>query len=197
MDMMPVIIGVLVFSVILVDLYARTRRVREKLCVIRQHVPDLKYGGSFVNYCLKGESAGLPVTINVTPGGNRSRPKIIVACHKATPFKIMILRNESQCDFFTRMAHTPIMCSMVKTNDANFDTRFSIYSHNSTDVAAYFYNTDRKNAVSKIFDLGYTLVEMKGKAVTAQKFDYDVENDLQPDIVSNILGKLCVLAKGF
>jgi hypothetical protein len=197
MVMMPLIIVVLVFGVIVVDLYSRTRIVRAKLRVIRKHVPDFKYGGSFMHYYLKGESAGLPVTVSVTPGGNRSRPKIMVTFRTSTPFKLMILRNESQPDFFLRLAHTPVLCSIVKTNDIDFDTRFTIYSYNNSDVPGYFYNTERKNAVSKIFDLGYTLIEFKNKAVSAQKFDYDIEDDLQPGKVSNILEKISVLAHGF
>lgn len=190
-------IVVLVFGVVLFDLYSRTKRIGEKLRLIRQHVPDLKYSASFMSYCLKGVYGGNPVSIRVDPGGNRSRPKIVVACYKATPFRLMLLRNVSQSDFFTRLAHTPILCAMVKTNDINFDARFSIYSHNNNDVAGYFYSTERKNAVSGIFDSGYTLVEFKGKVIIAQKFDYDVEKDLQPDILSNILDKLSVLARGF
>jgi hypothetical protein len=195
--MFALMIAVSVLGVILFDLYSRTKRIRGKLRLLQQCLPNFTYGAFLMDYCLKGVSAGIPVSVEVTLGGNRSRPKITVTCHKVTPFKIMILRNESQSDFFTRLAHTPILCSIVKTNDRNFDARFSIYSHNNTDVAGYFYSTDRKDAVSKIFDLGYTFVELKGKVVSAQKFDYDVENDLRPDIVNTVVEKVCVLARGF
>jgi hypothetical protein len=195
--MLPFMIGVLVFGVLVFDLYSRTKRVREKLCLLQQQVPGSQYRGFFMQYRLKGHWGGLPFTITVTPGGNRSRPRIIVTCHNATPFKLMILRNESQSDLFHRIAHMPVLCSMAKTNDNHFDTRFSIYSHNNTDISGYFYNTGRKNAVQGVFDLGYTLLEFKGKGVSARKYEYDTLKDLEPEILKAVLEKVSALAQGF
>jgi hypothetical protein len=195
--MLPLMLGVLVSGVIVFDLYSRSKKIREKLRLFQQQVAGSRYGGIFMEYWIKGCGAGLPFTITVTPGGSRSRPKVIVTCHKATPFKLMILRNESQSDFFHHIAHMPVLCSVVKTNDNHFDTRFSIYSHNSTDIAGYFYNTARKNAVQGIFDMGYTLVEFKGRVVAAQKYEYDAGKDLQPEILKAVLEKVMVLAQGF
>lgn len=195
--MIPLMIAVLMSGVIAYDMYSRSKGIRQRLRFIEQRLPDLKYNGSFANYRLKGMFGGVPVTVSVTPGGNRSRPKIMVTCHKATPFKVVILRNEPQSDFFTRLAHMPVLCSIVTTNDKDFDARFSVYSHNSTDISGYFYNTERKNAVARVFDLGYTLLEFKGRSFSAQKFGYDIENDLRQDTVINILEKVCVLSRGF
>jgi hypothetical protein len=195
--MLALMIIIFVCGVIVFDLHSRTRLIREKLRAFRERVPDFKYRASFTAICLTGVFDGFSVTITVTPGGNRSRPKIIVACHKVTPFRLTILRNVSQADFFTRLAHSPILCSIAKTNDNNFDTRFSVYSHNNTDVAGYFYNTGRKAAVISMFDLGFNLISFKGSKIYAQKFDYDVENDLEPGVLTGILDKLCVLARGF
>ncbi|HOU35967.1 MAG TPA: hypothetical protein PLJ26_00905 [Candidatus Omnitrophota bacterium] len=187
----------LVWMVILFDLSARLRRIGERLSLLQRQIPDSRRFGLWAYCGLKGTLSGMPFVMTVTSGGNRSRPKIVISCRQKTPFKLIILHRESQSDFFTRLAHVPVMSALVKTNDPYFDERFSIYSHNTTDIAGYFYNTGRKDAVRGIFELGYNLLEFKGTEVTAQKYEYDTERDLHPDALKAVLGKVIVLAKGF
>lgn len=196
-DAIPIAAAALIWMFILVDMSSRTRKVRQKLSVLKRQVPDSVLTGFSVSCGLKGAVSGVPFSITATHGGTRSRPKIVIACTRKTPFKLVILRNEPQSDFFVRLAHIPVLSAVRKTNDAHFDTRFCIYSHNTTDVTGYFYNSDRKAAVQKIFDLGYTLLEFKDAAVTAQKHEYDAERDLQADVLKTALEKVIVLAKGF
>ncbi|HNQ51192.1 MAG TPA: hypothetical protein PKL03_07115 [Candidatus Omnitrophota bacterium] len=196
-DAIPIAAAALIWMFILVDLSNRTRKVRQKLFLLKQQVPDSVLAVFFVSCGLKGSVSGVPFSITVTPGGNRSSPKIVIACARKTPFKLVILRNEPQSDFFARLAHIPVLSAVRKTNDPHFDTRFCIYSHNTTDVTGYFYNSARKAAVQKIFDLGYTVLEFKGAAVTARKHEYDAEQDLQADVLKTALDKVIVLAKGF
>lgn len=193
----PAAAVLLVWVVILFDMSARLRRIRERLSLLQQQIPDSRRFGLWAFCGLKGTLSGMPFVITVTPGGNRSRPKIIISCRQNTPFKLMILQSEPQSDFFMRLARVPVMSSMVKTNDPHFDGRFTIYSHNTNDVAGYFYNTGRKEAVQGIFELGYTLLEFKGTAVTAQKYEYDTGCDLQPNVLKAVLEKVIVLARGF
>jgi len=196
-EVMPIAAAVLVWLLILADLSSRTRKVRQKLSVLKRQVPGSMLSGFFVSCGIKGSISGIPFSISVNPGGNRSCPKIVIACTRKTPFKLVILRNEPQSDFFARLAHIPVLSAVRKTNDPHFDTRFCIYSHNTMDVSGYFYNSDRKDAVQKIFDLGYTLVEFKGSAVAARKHEYDPERDLRPDALKTALEKVIELAKGF
>jgi hypothetical protein len=195
--MNALLIIILIAGVIFIDVYLRTKKLSRKLRFFEQQIPAFRLGGSFMRYNLSGIHAGTPFSIIVTPGGNKSRPKIAVSCRKENPLKILIMKDDSQSDFFTRLSHRPILCSIVKTGDPAFDTRFSIYSHNGADVPAYFYNTNRKNAAAKIFELGYTLLEFKGRRISCQMYDYSVENDLKPEALKAAMECVSVLSRGF
>jgi len=186
----------LVAVIVFFDLYSRARVIRQKLSAFSQIIPGALLGGFLTKYSVKGETAGVKFTISATHGGNRSRPVLSAACEKKASFKVTIMRNDSQSDFFTRISHVPVMCSVVKTNDVYFDSRFSIYSHNNAEVCGYFYNTGRKNAVAKIIDSGYTLIRFNGKSVSALKYDYDREHDLQSEALKSILDNLIILTHG-
>lgn len=149
-----------------------------------------------MKYSVNGELDGVRFSVWASPGGNRSRPALSVVCYKGTPFRVTILKNELQSDFFARMAKVPVLCSIVKTNDPFFDSRFSIYSHNNAEVAGYFYNTGRKNAAAGILDRGFSFVRFNGKSITARKYDFDPERDMGPGTLKAVLDHLIVLTGG-
>jgi len=183
--------------VILIDLSSRMRKVRAQLSLLKQYISGSRVFGLWPSCSIDGTISNIPFVLTITSGGNRSRPKVIISCRQTTPFNIIILHSESQADLFERLKHMPVLSSLVKTNDPHFDGRLSIYSYNTADVTGYFYNTSRKDAVCKIFELGYNMLEFKGAEVTAQKYEYNIESDLQPDTLKLALEKVINLSKGF
>lgn len=110
---------------------------------------------------------------------------------KNTAFKLRLCKKLLLGNLLKRIG----LFHEVKTNDEIFDKEFSIYSGQAEKVIRYFYNSEVKDIVRELFGSGVSYLIIDGASLKIQKDNYQLEQDLQPQRVTDILRKLNLLAQ--
>ncbi|HOX54937.1 MAG TPA: hypothetical protein PLC32_05790, partial [Candidatus Omnitrophota bacterium] len=85
----------------------------------------------------------------------------------------------------------------VKINDEVFDKDFFIFSNKPDKIISYFSNGEIKNTARELFDvLGFNGLIINEQGLKAQKVNYNLNIDLEPQRIINALQKLSILARG-
>lgn len=84
----------------------------------------------------------------------------------------------------------------VNVNDQMFNEEFLILSDKPEMAVNYFSNSEKKDAIKELFGLGFDFFTLDKRKMLIGKPNYQVEIDLEPQRVINVLQKLSILARG-
>lgn len=162
-------------------------------------------------HMIKGTYQGLKFSILYIPSFRYCPPSLKISLIKTSSFelsirkKYQIITKESQSRTTLQLhinKESPIM-KMIglfdeeKTQNLGFDKDVFIYSDSQEQATMYLDNTDRKEALKYLFDLGYDPFVIDRKSISVAKKDYCVvDSDLVPQTIRDVLQKLVFLSQG-
>jgi len=141
---------------------------------------------------LRGQYQGVGFLIKLIPAGKHTPPYLAIDLYKRSAFKLNVYEESG----FTNFAKKLGFLREVKVGDEAFDKRLMISSNKPDDAALFLLNTDKRNAINRIFDQGFKSFVINGKSVAILKPYYALERDLGPDFIKEVLRLLNLIATG-
>lgn len=140
----------------------------------------------------KGTYQGLSFSIALLGGGKNSPPYLKILLKRTSTFRLSLYKESALSDLGKNMG----VVREVKVFDEAFDKEFLIFSNKPDRAISYFSNSEIKNAVRELFGLGFNSLIIDHKGLKIKKTNYNLNIDLEPQRIVNIMQKLSILARG-
>ncbi|MDD5585130.1 MAG: hypothetical protein PHV55_08765 [Candidatus Omnitrophica bacterium] len=140
----------------------------------------------------KGQYQGLDFYVRLDPAGKNTPPYLTVFLSKECSATLKIYQETELSVLGKKIG----LVREIKINDEIFDGKYLIFSNNPQHVTLYLGNADIKNAVTEIFNDGFTSITANKKGITIRKPDYDPNSDLSPESMTKALQKISMVVRG-
>lgn len=188
-DIVPILLFLIIVPLVLVTRFFRSRGLRRALMKLSSSLPGriAKFLPSYT-----GDYQGLKFNILHMSKGRHSPPYLRISLMKKSTFKLSLFRESSLSELGKKMG----VVREVKVYDEFFDKEFLIFSNKPERATSYFSNSEIKNAARELLGLGFNSLIINEKGLKIQKVNYDLNIDLEPQRVIDVLQKLNILARG-
>lgn len=182
---------ILIFAIFFIISFYSTKKKREILkklsTYLTGYVSKFPFMASF-----NGEYQGLKFSIALDAGSRNSPPYLKIRLVKKSFLKLTVSKET----FWSNLGNKIGLVHEVKTNDEKFDNDFLILSNAPAPAITYLDNADIKNTIRELFNSGFNSLSVDGKKILIQKPNYNLEQDVEPNNIREILQRLNLLAKG-
>lgn len=138
-----------------------------------------------------GEYEGLKFSVADRPRRKSVPCYLIIKLFKNSIFSLNIYRESGLAELGKKLG----IVHEVKTDDADFDADFLLFSNDPAQANNYLNSAEIKIAVRELFAQGFEFIKIGTEKIVIQKPNYP-DFDLSPEAITEILKKLNVLAKG-
>lgn len=186
------LIFVLVVIIVLAAGIISAKKTRKALSRLAAYLPGALSKFPF-DPSYRGIYQGLNFVITLTQGGKNSPPYLRVLLMKKSTFQLSLYKESLISELGKKVG----VVKEVKINDEAFDKEFFIFSNKADRVISYFSNSDIKNTARDLFDvLGFNGLIINEQGLKAQKVNYNLKTDIEPQRMISVLQKLSILARG-
>lgn len=186
------LIFVLVVIIVLAAGIISAKKTRKALSQLTAYLPGALSKFPF-DPSYRGVYQGLNFVITLTQGGKNSPPYLRVLLMKKSTFQLSLYKESLISELGKKVG----VVKEVKINDEVFDKDFFIFSNKPDKIISYFSNGEIKNTARELFDvLGFNGLIINEQGLKAQKVNYNLNIDLEPQRIINALQKLSILARG-
>ncbi len=145
------------------------------------YVPKISFYPSY-----KGDYKGLKFTVELVPQSKNTPSYLHIYLFKEHPFKLRISKES----FLTGLGKKLGLLREIKVGDEPFDNEFMLTTDNSDRAKSYLYNQALKNNIRELFWRGFNSVSINYRRILISKPNYNLETDLEPGKVMEIMGIL-------